>query len=257
MNREEKGARDRRRLEEARRRTQERLEWQRKRVEQQFDRMQQRLDRKYGATTDTQQRIIDAALEVLKQGGLVHLTQRKLATMLDMQAPALYWHFKNKEVLVDYMAEAILQREFADLRPRTADEPWQDWLTVTMMRLRRAMLAFPDGARVVAGAHLYPAVTLAQFSDTCIASLRSAGMGLREAYDVVLTATHYTFGHVIEEQAAPTPDQISEHDIEAFLEPYPTLAASIAELDVRTADPDVLYKKGLGYIIAGAGYTGE
>jgi TetR/AcrR family tetracycline transcriptional repressor len=248
----DKFARDMARLEQARRRTQERLEKQQERINRRFEHMQDRIERKFGKPSDTQQRIIDAALELLKQEGLANLTQRKLAQTLNMQAPALYWHFKNKEVLVDYMAEAILEKEFPDIYPKADTEHWQDWLTEHMLRLRKAMLAYKDGARVVAGAHLYPAVTLAKSLECGLLSLTSGGVDLQTARTIMITATNYTFGYVIEEQASPTKEEIANIDLEAFLAPYPNMAQAISGFDGSQEVRDKDYLTGLQYIIRGS-----
>ncbi|MEJ0072856.1 MAG: TetR/AcrR family transcriptional regulator C-terminal domain-containing protein [Candidatus Saccharibacteria bacterium] len=211
-----------------------------------FDAKQAQLASK---SADVQQRIIDAALELLKQDGLANISLRKLAGMVDMQAPALYWYFKSKEDLVDYMAEEILRKEFHDLQPRQAEESWQDWLTGVMIRLRKAMLAYPDGARTVAGAHLYPAVTLAQLSEITLQSLENAGVDLEIARNIMMTTTNYTFGFVIEEQAAPT---ATSEEIAEFLEPYPTMVRALAHIDFSRDTADESFRTGLGYIISGS-----
>jgi len=196
MRREDNMARDLARLEEARRRTQERLAAQQERIEKRFDHVRARISKRYGEPNDSQQRIINAALDLLDQEGLNDLSLRKLAALLDMQAPALYWHFKNKGVLIDYMAEAILQTEFQDVRARSDDEPWQDWLVDVCQRLRRAMHSRRDGARIVAGAHLFPAITLMRIFETTQESLISAGLNPHKADLLATTTVHFTFGRV-------------------------------------------------------------
>ena len=250
--REDKFERDMARLEAARRRSEQRMQHEQERLKQRFDRMQEHLERKFGKASDTQQRIIAAALELLKEDGLANITLRKLADKVGVQAPALYWHFKDKETLVDYMAEAILQKELSDLEPRADDQTWQEWLTDHMVLLRRAMLAYPDGARTVAGAHLYPAVTLAKSMECGLISLSSAGIDLSEARKIITTATTYTFGYVIEEQAAPTAEQMAEFDLDALLEPYPHMARALTDDDRTLKGQDKDFLAGLNYIIAGA-----
>jgi len=253
MDREDRRARELAKIEAAERRTEERLAKQHERINKRFERMRQRLDQRYGQATDHQQRIVEAALELLKKDGLNNLSLRKLARQLNMQAPALYWHFQNKEILIDYLAEAILAREFHDLRPRPEDEPWQDWLTDHMSRLRSAMLAYPDGGRVVAGAHLYPAVTLGKLFECTLESLVSAGFELRAARIITMTASTYTFGFVIEEQASPNIEDIEQFlDDELANERYPRLmeAERAARKGHHNMDED--YRAGLAYIIRGA-----
>jgi len=218
------------RLDEMQRRTEERLARQQERVTERFEQARERLRQHVGdEPSDTQQRIIQAALELLNEEGLNNLSLRKLASRLDMQAPALYWHFKSKEVLIDYMAEAILRKEFADLTPRQDDEPWQEWLVATCTRLRNAMRAYRDGARVVAGAHLFPAVTLMYLFEISMESLVSSGLESRKANLIMSTAVHFVFGRVIEEQSSPSPEQIENFMHSDMLKRFPNMGQSIDE----------------------------
>ncbi|MCL1802341.1 MAG: TetR family transcriptional regulator [Eubacteriaceae bacterium] len=148
-----------------------------------------------------QQEIIETALELLSENGYDALSMRNIASKLNVKNPAIYWHFKNKAVLVDYMAEFILRKGMGDFEPREARQPWQDWLIKHILLLRKAMLAYPDGGRVVAGAHLYPAITLARLMQYSLVSLYSAHVETSMAQCIVRTVIYYTFGYVIEEQA--------------------------------------------------------
>jgi TetR/AcrR family transcriptional regulator, tetracycline repressor protein len=204
-----------------------------------------------GALNPRQEQIVAAALESLKADGLNGLSLRGIAKRLNVQAPALYWHFKNKEALIDYMAESILQGEFKDLEARQADRPWQDWLEEHLIRLRRAMLAYPDGGRVVAGAHFYPAVTLPAFMDRALESLTSDGVSLQVASHVVMTAVYYTFGFVIEEQAGTNRDDLADFDEETFFGSFPHLGQLLVAAEGRGA-PDSDFTIGLRYIIEGS-----
>jgi len=151
--------------------------------------------------SDKQQEIIEAALVLLSEKGYDGLSVRDIAKRLNIKNPALYWHFESKAVLVDYMAEFILRKGMGDFSPRANEQSWQDWLVCHISLLRKAMLAYPDGGRVVAGAHLFPAVTLAKLMEYSLISLRSAGVEIYTAQSIVQTVIRYTFGYVIEEQA--------------------------------------------------------
>ncbi|MFD1413685.1 TetR/AcrR family transcriptional regulator C-terminal domain-containing protein [Oceanobacillus jeddahense] len=193
------------------------------------------------------QQIIKEALELLNESGLEGVTLRKLASRLDVQAPALYWHFKNKHVLVNEMAETILQTEFHDLTGRKNDEPWQDWLLKLFHRLRKALLSYTDGGRVVAGAHL--SLTMADVSELAIRTLVNAGLNLQQSRLIVLTATRFTFGHVIEEQTNITQKEMQDFHVESFNQAHPTLAAGIEEYFSAGKTIDDLFNDGLQMII--------
>jgi TetR/AcrR family tetracycline transcriptional repressor len=240
------------RIEEMQRQSQARMAQRQARVNERFAKMRERVVGEPGEPSDSQQRIIDAALELLKHDGLNNLSLRRLAGTLGMQAPALYWHFKSKEVLIDYMAEAILRKKFENIQPRRNDESWQDWLARHMKLLRQAMLAYPDGARVVAGAHLYPAVSLAELIEAGMVSLHSAGIDLDLARQIVVTANSYTFGYVIEEQAAPTEQELAKIDLDTFLAPYPIMAKALGDIQRSQVTRDKDFLSGLQLIMRGS-----
>jgi TetR/AcrR family tetracycline transcriptional repressor len=51
--------------------------------------------------------IVGAAIDILNRDGLEKLSMRSLAAVLGVKAPALYWHIKNKQELIDQIAEKI------------------------------------------------------------------------------------------------------------------------------------------------------
>lgn len=194
------------------------------------------------------QHIIKVALELLNDSGLEGVTLRKLASRLDVKAPALYWHFKNKKALVNEMAETILQMEFHNLTGRKNNESWQDWLVKIFNRLRKALLSHTDGGRVVAGAHL--SLTMADLSELAMKTLVDAGMSMRQSRLIILTATRFTFGHVIEEQTSVSEQEIQEFHFEPFHQKHPTLTASIEEYFSAGKTIDDLFNDGLRMIIS-------
>ena len=59
-------------------------------------------------------RVADTALRLLNEVGLEGLTLRAIARELNVKAPALYWHFKDKQALLDEMATEMYRRIAAD-----------------------------------------------------------------------------------------------------------------------------------------------
>ncbi len=62
-------------------------------------------------------RVADTALRLLNEVGLDGLTLRAIAKELDVKAPALYWHFKDKQALLDEMASEMYRRMAAAPNP--------------------------------------------------------------------------------------------------------------------------------------------
>ena len=49
--------------------------------------------------------VLDTALSLLEKEGIEGLTMRKLADALHIKAASLYWHFDNKQTLIEGMAD--------------------------------------------------------------------------------------------------------------------------------------------------------
>jgi TetR/AcrR family tetracycline transcriptional repressor len=144
-----------------------------------------------------------AALRLLDEVGLDGLTMRRLAAYLDIQNPSLYWHFTNKQQLLNSMAALMIAEAFTDLQFPEPEQDWADWLAVWARRLRKTMLSHRDGARVLAEADLmlndfFEGIELA------LDVLQHAGFDGSIAASGVITITHYVMGAVFELQADPT-----------------------------------------------------
>ncbi|WMT41522.1 TetR/AcrR family transcriptional regulator C-terminal domain-containing protein [Paenibacillus sp. D2_2] len=193
--------------------------------------------------------IIEEALKLLNEAGIDGVSLRSLANRLGVKAPTLYWHVKNKAALGNEMAERILEPVSRDLRPRDIEQPWQEWLLHIFNHMRQALLAYTDGARVVAGAHF--SLTMAHVTEAAIRTLLTAGVSLRESRLIVLTATRFTLGHVIEEQTPLDADMTNDFAMEQFQKGHPTLIAGIEEYFNSGRTADDLFNDSLRLIIEG------
>jgi TetR/AcrR family tetracycline transcriptional repressor len=153
--------------------------------------------------------VIKAALEILDAEGLENVTLRRIAAKLNVQAPALYWHFKNKQDLTDDMAQAILSNaKLDDFTGPTDINKWAIWLADLMHCLRNALIAHRDGGRVVAGATYGRAYTLEKIMVGATRVLEKAGFDKLHAGLAVGTTIDYVWGFVIEEQAGTEPAEL-------------------------------------------------
>jgi TetR/AcrR family tetracycline transcriptional repressor len=197
--------------------------------------------------------IIQVALQLLQEQGLEGVTLRKVMKVLNVQAPAIYWRFKEKRELLEAMAETILQEEFHDLMPyQSGSTSWQSWIVTLFHRLRTIMLAYKDGARIITGARPLRAPTLGMLSEYALRALETEGFALPDAATLVFTMMHYTFGHVIEEQSAPDARDREEAASQNFREAYPTISRL---LTLSSPSPEAIYDAGLQMIIRGFSST--
>ncbi|MFF2277404.1 TetR/AcrR family transcriptional regulator C-terminal domain-containing protein [Agromyces sp. NPDC058126] len=195
--------------------------------------------------------IVAEAIALLDADGLDGVTLRKLAARLGVQQPTLYWHLPNKAALITAIADAILEEQFPEMLPPGPEEPWQKWLVGLAVRLRSALLAHPDGARIISTSQL--SLRMAAISELAISTLVDRDVPLRQARLIVLTVEHFTVGHVLEEQSGrPAADAVQDFDLEAFTRAHPTVVAGIAEYFQDGRTPDDLFRDCLGVIIDGA-----
>jgi TetR/AcrR family tetracycline transcriptional repressor len=159
--------------------------------------------------------ILRHAFDVLNESGPDSLTLRRLAERLGVQAPAIYWHFKNKQDLLDEMGTRVMREAAAEGLLMDQSEGWENWARNYGEGLRRTLLRYREGARMFSGT----AATDLRLFDALEVSLRklvSAGFTLRAALCGMSTVYSYTIGFVIEEQAVrPMPDELNpQYDLE-------------------------------------------
>jgi TetR/AcrR family transcriptional regulator, tetracycline repressor protein len=202
----------------------------------------------------TRDHVLRAALDLLDEVGLDGLTMRRLATALGVKNGATYWHFPSKQALLEAMAEAMLTGLTEDL-----DGPWHERAARLARRLRRALLARRDGARVFSGV-FFPLPNALAYGETMAGLLREGGLGDRDAVWATDTLNYFVVGHVIEEQlAASLPDGGAEATsrLTAALDPerHPHLVAAAA--DLTAPHPEEHFEHGLRLVLGGIRLTAE
>ncbi|MFI9763075.1 TetR/AcrR family transcriptional regulator [Streptomyces sp. NPDC051963] len=196
-------------------------------------------------------RVAETALKLLNEVGLDGLTLRAIARELDVKAPALYWHFKDKQALLDEMATEMFRRMAAGNPPDPSDT-WQDRLLTSNRALRTELLAHRDGAKVFSGTRF----TGLEHAGQMEANLRlftAAGFTLAQAVRASSTTYLYTIGFVTEEQGVePLPGERREgFDVAErarLMAEFPLSAKAGAEI---FEDYDQHFEEGLALIISG------
>lgn len=104
----------------------------------------------------SQQRIVDAAVQILQSYGLQDLSIRKVAGLLSVQPGALYWHFPHKQALLGAVAEHILNTSASEssgaATANATEGQWSDRCLAVLNDLRYKLLSYRDGAELVSAA---------------------------------------------------------------------------------------------------------
>ncbi|WP_231686407.1 TetR family transcriptional regulator [Corynebacterium deserti] len=138
----------------------------------------------------SQDSIINAAVAILNEFGLSDMTMRRVAKQLNVAPGALYWHFKNKQELIDATSRHLLAPLLeagvdGSQQTRTARE--------TCVMMRELMLATKDGAEVVSAALSNQALR-----EELEATLSSSSDGVDSVG--AFTLLHFVVGAVLTEQ---------------------------------------------------------
>jgi len=148
----------------------------------------------------TKAAIVQAALDLLDEAGMDGLTVRALAARLGVQAPALYWHVRSKQALLDEMATQIWRQIGDVMAGLPADLPWREVMGTYAAAVRAELLGHRDGAKAFSGSTLTdPDVVRRQ--EVTFSCLVRQGFTLPDATRGLVLLHDFTIGFCVEEQA--------------------------------------------------------
>ncbi|WP_431919208.1 TetR/AcrR family transcriptional regulator C-terminal domain-containing protein [Micromonospora wenchangensis] len=176
--------------------------------------------------------VVAEALALLDEAGLDGVSTRQLAKRLGVEQPTLYHYFRTKKDLLAAMAQAAMAPHATAPLPAPGDD-WRAWFLDNTRNFRHTLLMHRDGARLHAGSA--PTGDLDRIRHK-MAFLLASGLPERDAQTAMLTASRFTVGSVLEEQADPGPG--------TDLPP-----------DIPTIDHESAFEAGLALILAGLGDT--
>jgi TetR/AcrR family transcriptional regulator, tetracycline repressor protein len=189
--------------------------------------------------------IARAAVTLLDSEGAAAFSMRKLAQALDVQSPTLYWHFRSKEQLFEFVIDDVL----GECPLPSGEQPWDQRLLRTGLDLRGVLLAHPAVVQIMPGRFLFGPNGL-RLANHIIGTLRDAGFGNRLAGYGYLLLTIYVIGFAGQETAfgngpgnAERLARISQylHDLPG--DRYPHL---VAVADDLTGRPDMTHRFEVG-----------
>ncbi|GAA1716010.1 TetR/AcrR family transcriptional regulator C-terminal domain-containing protein [Fodinicola feengrottensis] len=187
--------------------------------------------------------IVQTALRLLDDVGFSTLSLRRLAKELDVHASALYWHFENKQELLDEMARAIMLEVVSGDDPQVTADSWDEWLMHLGRAQRQAVRTHRDGPLLMLAARPLADYQLG-YLDWILNLLVSSGFSGQEAGQAFAVISNYALGTAIVEQQQ---DGVRLADVDGALDAHPGLA-SIAQ---AAADPDMIFESGLRWLVAG------
>jgi TetR/AcrR family tetracycline transcriptional repressor len=118
----------------------------------------------------SRERIVEAALVLVRDGGVAGLSMRKLAAELDATVAVTYHYFPGKAAVVEAVSDVVVDAILAVDDPR---RPWRDRLLRLMLAQDRELLRHPGIARFLVEHHSGQAAT--RWSETYLQVLLDGG----------------------------------------------------------------------------------
>ena len=194
--------------------------------------------------------VIDTAIRVADAEGLEAVTIRRLAAEHGVTPMALYWHFQDKDAVVDAMAARLL-----DLvePPPPVDADWAADVEAVLREVARALRRHPVAASLVVNRMLGAATGLA-VAERLLTALRTAGFdpaAAAETVRFVLTALVAQITSV--SWGPPVPDgerRVDRHLAAVSADDHPRIAESAGTLARCGGDPSY-HERSLQLLVAG------
>lgn len=173
-----------------------------------------------------QERIVDSALELLDEIGLEAFSTRRLASRLGIKNASLYWHFRNKDEILDAMCRRLYQSLIPIPGEHEADFDWVSWLADGARAINQAARATRDGARIMVRLHFDDELTRERINKS-INVLERSGFSRLEAIYAIQTLRRFALGSALQERSVdqdnrprsePTADELFEFGLDLIIE---------------------------------------
>ena len=201
------------------------------------------------------ERVVASALRIVDEQGLDALTVRKVADEFGVTPMALYWHFANKDALLDAVGEFVV----GELRLPDDALGLEGYLRHGMTALVDVMRAHPNATPLMASRLLLSDVGR-DLTEVTLGKLADAGYDVDRAAAVAHYALRIAMTLVASEPGAETAVKPAERedmlksklDMLASLpaDRYPRLRAAAPAM-VTCSDSDDYYVAGIDIFVAG------
>lgn len=200
--------------------------------------------------------IAAGALELADREGLDAVTIRRLAQDNSVTPMALYWHFADKDAVLDGIAEQI----YSSVQlPEPTDEPWDTQLRTVLDTVLAAIRPHPLAAELLAPRVMKSEAGLL-LAETVIGMLRGAGFATGAATQtasfllcsiITLVTSEPGKGSALEGDAKDDADRAKRAQLES-LSPklYPNLLES-SQYFLACDDEEGYFADGMDFLVEG------
>jgi AcrR family transcriptional regulator len=163
----------------------------------------------------TRERVLNAAIRLADRGGIGSLSMRKLGQELGVEAMAIYYHFTDKEEVVDGIVDIV----FAEVTLPAAGPDWRTGMRVRALSLRDA-LARHRWAIGLMESRRNPGPASLRHHDAVLGSLRSSGFDLPMAAHAYSVLDGYIYGFALTKMSLPFETTAVAEVAQTMLQPF-------------------------------------
>ncbi|NQU38247.1 MAG: TetR/AcrR family transcriptional regulator C-terminal domain-containing protein, partial [Actinobacteria bacterium] len=162
----------------------------------------------------TRERALQAATELADAGGLEAVTMRRLAQEIGVEAMSLYYHFANKDAVLDGMADLVFGEI---LLPPIESPDWRISMRERALSMRNVILSHP-WAMAIMESRTSPGPATLGHHNAVIGCLRHSGFTIPMAAHAFSVMDAYIFGFVLSEVNLPFDESTTPTEMEQLVE---------------------------------------
>ncbi|MEK5467888.1 TetR family transcriptional regulator [Paenibacillus sp. FSL R7-0210] len=143
----------------------------------------------------SEDRILEASWELLREGGIEKFSMRRLADRLGIQAPSLYWYFKSKQNLYQRLANHISRVILEEHRP---EGDWKEQLTAFAVTVRSVLSRYSCSTQLMMMT-LPHEPDIIRFNNRMLHCVESTPLEEAQKVQVVTTLVNFVFFFVLDD----------------------------------------------------------
>jgi AcrR family transcriptional regulator len=178
----------------------------------------------------SRERVLAAAIRLADEGGLESLSMRKLGQEFGVEAMALYYHFANKDEVIDGMVDIV----FSEIELPGDGTGWKTAMRRRAISMRDVLLRHRWAINLMESRRNAGPANLGHH-DAVIGSLRAAGLEMDLAAHAYSLLDSYIYGFALTKMNLPIDAseevaEVAQGMLQRFpVNEYPNLVAIIAE----------------------------
>ena len=156
-------------------------------------------------------KVLQAAVTLVDQTDLRHLTMRNLGAHLGVEAMSLYYYVHSREDLLDGIVELVIDDLSGDPHVHLTGDDWQEYLQRLAHGVRRIALAHPQlfpliATRPPAAPWVRPPLRSLRWMESFLETLHQCGFSDRAAVAAYRSFSSFLLGHLLLEVSAQGAD---------------------------------------------------